>query len=71
MIEQILVVPEIRIVVLQKIEQSGGRPPKYLVEFGGEVELMAESALEEWRAAASKPSRVLQQVAHFARAKNQ
>lgn len=67
MIEEIRVVPEIRIVVLQKIEQTGGRPPKYLVEFGGEVELMAESTLQEWRKAAAKPNRNLQHIAALAR----
>jgi hypothetical protein len=55
MIEQILVVPEIRIVVLQKIEQTGGRPPKYLVDFGGEVQLMAEREVEHWRKESAKP----------------
>jgi len=48
MLEQIILLPEIRIVLLEKIEQSSCRPPKYLVEFGGEIELMTEARFNLW-----------------------
>jgi hypothetical protein len=50
MLEQILIEsPELRIVVLEKIEQSSGRPPKYIVDFDGDVILMSELTLNGWR----------------------
>ena len=52
MIEQILVLPEIRIVVLEKIEQSASRPPKYLVDICGNIQLWAEYQLNAWRSRA-------------------
>lgn len=67
MLEQILVVPEVRIVVMDKIEQAANRPPKYLVDFCGNVELMTEAELEGWRRYAYK-ERDLQMVALAARA---
>jgi len=48
MLEQLILLPELRIVVLEKIEQSSGRPPKYLVAFGGEIELMTEARFNLW-----------------------
>ena len=56
MLEQIITIPELRIVVIERIEQSNSRPPKYLVEFGGEIELVTEKQLEMW-VAFSKNSR--------------
>jgi hypothetical protein len=40
---------EVRITVLDVIQQSSGRPPKYLVDFCGTILLWSERAMTGWR----------------------
>ena len=40
-------VPDIRLVLIETIRQSGGRPPRHLVELNGEILVLSDSAVQQ------------------------
>jgi hypothetical protein len=50
-IVEMIVIPqlEVRLAILDIVEQSCGRRPLYLCEFNGQVEYFTEHAVEGWR----------------------